>query len=135
MINKFFSSAYVWWLIVTIIYVAFNFNGHPIDTYFDSKSEPVIIDNIAGFFGLFAPFGIVSATYSISPLFWPSVLIFLFGIYYFNEWLYKKDYKVSKKIVIIICGLLLLTMLTDAARLMPFASWSVFITGKIPYCC
>ena len=128
------NSIYVWWFILTIIYIIFNFFGHPV-VINGGVAKVSLIDHFAGFIGLFVPFGLVSIKLLALPIVWLSVPVFFYGIYFLNNWLVSQKIQGFKKTVTILGLLFLLTVITDVARLMPFSSINIFIEGVIHSCC
>ena len=96
------GSIWFWWLVLTIIYTAFNFFGYPKSfsynphryTYQDPYTHNTIyslesLDHIAGLIGLFVPFGMTSLVLLAVPIFWLSIPVFFIGMYYANQGIEK----------------------------------------------
>lgn len=124
MINKErLSSFWFWFLISTLAYLILglvSLNG-----------QVTPLSHVAGLVGLFVPFGFMSLILLMTPLGWVSVVLFFVSGYLFSKWLNQQNYSLGKKIVLIFVALLVLTTLVDLVRQTPFASWKIFIDGKL----
>lgn len=118
-----FSSFWFWFLILTLIYLVLSMVA--------LNGQVTPLSHIAGFVGLFVPFGFMSLFLLITPLGLVSVILFFVSGYFFSKWLDQQNYSLGKKVIIIFIALLALTTLVDIVRQTPFASWQIFIDGKL----
>lgn len=89
--------------------------------------------HIAGFFGLFAPIGVLSLlTGLLSPLWFAANLVALGLIGLIFKWGSKLQFNVPLNIILSLVALLIITIIADAIRLLPFMSWQIFINGTLP---
>jgi hypothetical protein len=116
------SSIWFWWVLTTIIYLIFNLSHYPGNT-------PSLLGHIAGFVGLFVPYGMLSSILFLSPFSWISAVVFLFLMFRAEKELNAKNYNLSKRILINLLILLLLTIAVDAMRGTFFQSWVIFFKG------
>lgn len=117
------SSFWYWFLISTLIYLILSIVA--------LNGKVTLLSHIAGFVGLFVPFGFTSLFLLMTPLGWVSVILFFVSGHFFSKWLNQQNYSLNKKIIMIFLALLVLTTLVDIVRQTPFASWQILMDGKI----
>ncbi|MDO8552458.1 MAG: hypothetical protein Q7S01_02915 [bacterium] len=133
--HKKMDPVWFWWAIFTVIYIAFNLKGFPVN-YLNLGDYPnglPLMSYIAAFFGLFAPYGTLSFISLVTnPLSWVSFVIFFLFMKYIST--YIKKHRFSKYQIFFICllSLLLITIVVDIIRGTPFASWNILFTGHLP---
>jgi len=127
--NKAWSnSLWMWWIITTGIYLLFNLLGYP-----NSAGEtPTLLGHVAGFVGLFVPFGFLSAFLLISPFYWFSLAVFLISMIYADRWLKSRSMNTVQRILINLLVLMAITFIVDIVRFTPFESWRIFLQGSFP---
>ena len=124
--NKIWSSIWFWWFLTTVIYIVFNFSGYP-------SSTTSLLGYVAGFVGLFFPYGWASSILLIlSPFSWISVVVFLILMFMAEKELNRKNYGLRKRILINFLILLFLTTAVDLIRGTFFQSWFIFLSGAFP---
>ena len=103
--------------------------------YLDKSHVGSMGGHIAGFIGLFVPFGILGFIWALVTLPFSLISIFIFfgGAYFFQRWLSKRNFNVLVSILLIFITLFVLTMLTDLARGTGLIGWETFINGTLPH--
>jgi hypothetical protein len=128
--QKTLQPIWLWCIFTTLIYFAFNISGYPMERI----SSP--LGYIAGFVGLFVPYGISSLIllFSLSGL--ASLGFFILFMYLIERGLRQIDINFYLRILINFLVLLLLTIMVDFIRGTPLESWTIFFNGAFPhYCC
>ena len=113
---------------MTAVYILFVLSGYPREI-----STP--LGYIAGFFGLFVPYGLASLILFISPLTWVSLVFFVLSMIFTDRKLNKANLGFGKRILLNLLILLALTTLIDEIRGTPLASWIIFFSGARFPCC
>jgi hypothetical protein len=120
--NKIFYSIWFWWIFTSAIYYIFNILGYP-------GEAPTFFGHIAGFVGLFVPYGATSSVLFMAPFAWISLFAFAYLMYIAERDLSKKNYSLLKRILLNLLILLILTTVVDALRGTFFKSWDIFFRG------
>lgn len=119
-----FRSIWFWWFLTTSVYVGLGRLGYPGIT-------PTFLGYIAGFLGLFVPYGLISLLlFFISLLAWVSLIIFIILMIFTDQRLNKQNFNLGKRILLNLLTLLALTTLVDFIRGTAFESWIIFFQGK-----
>ncbi len=128
--NKFaiFRSVWFWWLLTTAVYVILGLSRFPGNT-------PSPLGYIAGFLGLFVPYGLMSLILFFSPLAWFSLVVFIILMIFADRKLNRGNFSLGKRILLNLLILLVLTTLVDLIRGTAFVSWIIFFQGAHPYHC
>ena len=92
---------------------------------------------IAGFVGLFVPYGLKSLILFIAnPLALVSLIVFIILMIFISRRLNRGNFNLSKRILLNLLILLVLTTVVDLIRGTAFMSWIIFFQGAHPfYCC
>ncbi len=121
-----YKSIWFCWLLTTLIYVVLAFLGYP-------KTEIATpLGYVAGFVGLFVPYGLASLILFANPFTWISLLVFLILMFCADRELKRKSYSLVTAILINLLLLLIITIIIDWFRQTPLASWTVFLHGAHP---
>ncbi len=119
-----FQSIWFCWFILTALYIILNIAGYP-------NTVPSTMGYIAGFIGLFVPYGLPSLILMITPYSWVSLAVFHLAMFWINRRLKGKNLGLGKRIVLNLLALLILTIIVDLIRLTPFESWRIFFNGAM----
>lgn len=122
------GSIWFWWICTTFLYLALNFFGYP-DLGYPKEQVATPIAYIAGFVGLFVPYGLMSLPLFFNPLGWVSLMVFLISMFLVDRGFNKQNFGLSKRIILNLLVLLVLTAVVDLIRLTPFQSWMIFFKG------
>lgn len=120
------DSIWFWWFIMSAIYLAFSGFGYP------KELIPTTLGHVAGFFGLFAPYGLTSLLSFMSPPAWISLVVFILLMKYCNKKFSSLNISLGKRILLNLFTLLVITSIIDLIRWTPFESWSIFFNGYMP---
>lgn len=113
-----------WWLFMTAIYSVLYFK------YLDKDSVSTFGEYIAGFFGLFTPVGPLSLVLSFAPLFLVANLASVAMVIYVAKLKFKTYLPFGTNFLAALGILLLITIISDLLRFMPFASFAIFFQGR-----
>ena len=123
-----FRSIWFWWFLTTSIYIAFGVSGFP-------GYLPTPLGNIAGFLGLFVPYGYLSLFLffiDLSGASFVSLVVFVILMFFTDRRLNKENFNFGKRILLNLLILLILTTLVDLIRGTAFMSWIIFFQGAHP---
>ncbi|MDO8593814.1 MAG: hypothetical protein Q7R59_02875 [bacterium] len=120
-------SIWFWWIFTTLIYLAIP--GYKEET---AITLGHIVGYISGLVGLFVPYGYLSLVLFIFPLTWVSLVVFLVLMVLIDLKLNKQNFSLSKRILINLLALLILTTMVDLIRGTAFESWWIFFNGGFP---
>ena len=131
--NKILRSLWFWWILTTaiyiLLYILLKIAGYP-----EGVATP--LGHVAGFIGLFVPYGLLSAFLLFSPASLISVIVFLILMTWADRKFNRQNSGLGKRILLNLITLLVLTTLVDTVRLTFFQSWIIFFKGGFPhYCC
>lgn len=116
------KSIWFWWILTTVVYLILN------------TGNSTISDRVAGFFGLFVPYGFLSLFVAFAEpigtlLTIVSVIFFIFAMRWSNKIINKESNSTVKAILMSLFALLIITMVVDLIRGTPFYSWQILFTG------
>lgn len=117
------SSFWFWYLTSTLVYLLLSMVA--------LNGEVTLLSYVAGFVGLFVPFGLMSLILLTTPFGWAGVILFFVCGHFFSKWLNQQNLPFTKKVFLIFLALLLLTTLVDFVRQTPLASWRILIDGEL----
>lgn len=124
-----FRSIWFWWLITTSLYIILVTQGHALT---NTQGNATLLDYIAGFIGLFVPYGVNSLIlFFFSPLSWISLLFFIVAMSRVEKYLNTRQASFSRKIIYNFLALMLLTVIVDIIRHTPFESWRIFFNDTL----
>ncbi len=121
----FYKSIWFWWFLTTFVYVVLNLFEFP-------GSNATFFGYVAGFIGLFVPYGLTSLILFISIRSWISLIVFVVLMKSFDKKLEKGNYSIGKRITLNLLALLVLTTIVDLVRGTGMASWLIFYYGATP---
>lgn len=127
-----FRSLWFWWFLTTAIYLIFNTQGYP-----PQEGASSMLGYVAGFVGLFVPFGFMSLIlFFVNALTWVGLAAFIGLMLSAEKILMGRNLGLGEKIFFNLLALLIITIIVDLIRGTAFQSFIIFSKGAFPhYCC
>jgi len=122
--NGLLGYLWVWWGITTAVYLLFNYAHYP-------NAHASILGYVAGFVGLFVPYGALSFLLLFTPQGMFSVVVFIIAMFVLQGYLNKQNYSLEKSILMNLLTLFILTTIVDIIRGTAFQSWIIFLNGSV----
>jgi hypothetical protein len=124
--KKFGRQLIIYWVISTLVYSALILMS-------GGSTGGTLTGYIAGFIGLFVPVGPYSIMMVSTPMGFTANILSVAIIIFVSLWGNKYDIlmKSYRKIVMILLILFVVTVIADAVRGTPFASFTIFLNGGI----